>query len=115
MRRRPDLAIVGDGALLMYAGELAAVARILLPLIILVIVDVALSLIRLKQLRQELPICRTEFGRSYLCALADVFGLEYCLIDGQAKDQAILDEAIALSGPVLVDARITNSDYDQYR
>jgi acetolactate synthase-1/2/3 large subunit len=70
MRRRPDLAIVGDGALLMYAGELAAVARILLPLIILVIVDEALSLIRLKQIRQDLPICDKEFGRSDFCALS---------------------------------------------
>jgi thiamine pyrophosphate-dependent acetolactate synthase large subunit-like protein len=74
-----------------------------------------LSLIRLKQLRQKLPICRTEFGRSDSCALADAFGLEYCLIDGQAKVQAILEGTLPLSGPDLVEARITNSDYDQYR
>jgi len=113
--QRPVLAIVGDGALLMVAGELATVARIGLPLIILVIVDEALSLIRLKQLRQELPIYGTELGRSDYSALAGAFGLKYRLIDGQPKARAILEEAVALPGPVLVEARITNSDYDRFR
>jgi acetolactate synthase-1/2/3 large subunit len=113
--QRPVLAIVGDGALLMYAGELATVARIGQPLIILVVVDEALSLIRLKQLRQELPIYGTEFGRSDYSALAGAFGLAYRLIDGQAEARAILEEAVELPGPVLVEARISNSDYDRFR
>jgi acetolactate synthase-1/2/3 large subunit len=112
---RPVVAIVGDGALLMYAGELATVARIGQPLIILVIVDETLSLIRLKQLRQELPIYGTKIGRSDYSALAGAFGLEYRLIDGQTRARAILGEAMELPGPVLVEARITNEDYDRYR
>ena len=112
---RPVLAIVGDGALLMYAGELATVARLGLPLIILVVVDEALSLIRLKQLRQGLPVYGTEIGRNDYSALAFAFGLEYRLIDGQENAPTILEETLALTQPVLVEARISNSDYDRYR
>ena len=99
----------------MYAGELATVARIGLSLIMLVVVDEVLSLVRLKQLRQELPVYGTEFGRSDYSALAGAFGLEYRLIDGPAEVQAILEEVVAHPGPVLVEARITNSDYDRFR
>ena len=50
------IAMAEEWGLLMDAGALATVARIGLSLIMLVVVDEALSLIRLKQLRQELPV-----------------------------------------------------------
>ena len=79
--QRPVLAIAGDGTLLMYAGDLATDARLGRPLVILVVVDQALSLIRLKQLRQELPVYGTEFNPNDYRALASAFGIEYRLID----------------------------------
>lgn len=112
---RPILAIAGDGALLMYAGELATVDRIGAPLVILVIVDQALSLIRLKQLRQKVTISGTEFGHTDYSALATAFGLDYRLIDGPEAVGDTLSKVFKLPRPVLVEARISNAEYDRYR
>ncbi len=112
---RPVLAIVGDGALLMYAGELATVARTGHPLVVLVVVDQALSLIRLKQLRQGVPIYGTEFANTDLQALAIAFHFEYRLVDSVDTAVDIFTEAMQLPVPVLVEARITNTDYDHFR
>ena len=79
------------------------------------IVDEALSLIRLKQLRQEMTIYGTEFGRTDYRALANAFGLDYRLIDDQEGAEGTLVESFQLPHPVLVEARITNAEYDRYR
>ncbi|MCA9964906.1 MAG: thiamine pyrophosphate-binding protein [Anaerolineales bacterium] len=112
---RPVVAIAGDGALLMYAGELATVARLQQPLIILVVVDEALSLIRLKQLRQEVTIHATEFGYTNYEALAAAFGLSYRLVDNVATAEETLREAAGLTHPVLVEARVNKVEYEHFR
>ena len=108
------VAVLGDGALLMYAGELATIARLQQPLVILVVVDDALSLIRLKQLRQEVPIHGTEFNRVDFSSLAVSFGLEYRIIDGGELPVTVFEEALALRRPVLVEARIDRDEYDRF-
>jgi acetolactate synthase-1/2/3 large subunit len=115
LMNQPVVAVVGDGALMMYAGELASVARIGRPLVILVIVDQALSLIRLKQLRQELPIHGTEFGVTDYQALAGAFGLSYRLIDGTNDAAKCLAEVLQLDRPILVEARVDKQQYDHFR
>jgi acetolactate synthase-1/2/3 large subunit len=112
---RPVVAVVGDGALMMYAGELATVSRLDLPLVVLVVVDEALALIRLKQIRQAVPIHGTEFGRVNYRALAQAFGLAYRLIDGRDQATHTLHEALRLDGPVLVEARIDKAEYDHFK
>jgi acetolactate synthase-1/2/3 large subunit len=112
---RPVVAVVGDGALLMYAGELATVARLGRPLVIVVVVDEALALIRLKQRRQDVPIYGTEFGPTDYQALASAFGLAYRLIDGQQNATAILRDALAMNRPTLVEARIHKAEYDHFK
>jgi len=112
---RPVLAIAGDGALLMYAGELATVGRVGAPLVILVVVDEALSLIRLKQLRQEVTVYGTEFARTDYAILAAAFSLDYRLIDGPEGAGETISNAFELPHPVLVETRITNVEYDRYR
>jgi acetolactate synthase-1/2/3 large subunit len=113
--QRPVVAVVGDGALLMYIGELATVARVGQPLIILVVVDQALSLIRLKQLRQDVPIYGTELNPVNYAKLAEAFNLEYRLINGHADPGEILEDVLDQPGPVVVEARISNREYDRYR
>jgi acetolactate synthase-1/2/3 large subunit len=108
------VAVLGDGALLMYAGELATIARLQRPLVILVIVDDALSLIRLKQLRQEVPIHGTEFNRVDFASLAGSFGLEYRLIDGGENPVTVFEEALALRWPVVIEARIDRDEYNRF-
>ncbi|KAA3662159.1 MAG: thiamine pyrophosphate-binding protein, partial [Chloroflexi bacterium] len=112
---RPVAAIAGDGALLMYAGELETVARCGKPLVILVVVDEALSLIRLKQLRNDVPIHGTEFGHTNFAALAQAFGLAYRLVDGVETAVSTLQNAFHLQNPVLVEVRIDNIEYDHFK
>ncbi len=68
-------AILGDGGLLMYAGELETVARLGLPLTLVVLVDQSLSLIKLKQERDALPIHAVDFGPVDYAGLAQDLGL----------------------------------------
>ena len=108
-------AVAGDGALLMYAGELASLSRLGGSIVVLVIVNEALSLIRLKQLRMNLPVYGTEFLPTNYRALAKSFGLEYRLITSGSKAEDILDDAFALNHPVLVEVRVDKDEYDRFR
>ena len=112
---RSVVAVVGDGALLMYAGELATVVRLKRPLLILVVVDEALALIRLKQKRQDVPEHGTEFGATNYKSLAASFGLEYRVIDNPMTASLIFKDALQLKKPVLVEARINKDEYDRFR
>ena len=112
---RPVAAVVGDGALLMYAGELATVARLNCPLVILVVVDEALALIRLKQQRQGVSVYGTEFGATDYERLAAAFGLAYRLLDSVAHAEEILAAAFRESRPILVEARVDKAEYDRFR
>jgi acetolactate synthase-1/2/3 large subunit len=112
---RPVVAIVGDGALHMYTGELGTVARLGLPIVVVVIVDQALALIRLKQLRKNLTIVGTEFQPTNYEALAAAFGLDYRLIRAESTAQAILKDSLLLANPVLVEVRVDRNEYDHYR
>jgi thiamine pyrophosphate-dependent acetolactate synthase large subunit-like protein len=98
----------------MYAGELATIAREGQPLVILVVVDNALSLIRLKQLRHEVPIHGTEFDRVDYRQLASAHGLRYRLIDSQRSIKAVLDDAIGFDGTILVEARVNREEYNHF-
>jgi acetolactate synthase-1/2/3 large subunit len=112
---RTVVAIVGDGALLMYAGELATVSRLTGPLVVLVVVDQALSLIRLKQERQGVAVYGTEFGRVDYRALASAHGLAYALVDGKEGARETLQQALRLDRPVLVEARVNKAEYDHFK
>jgi acetolactate synthase-1/2/3 large subunit len=111
---RPVAAILGDGALLMYAGELATAARLGLPLVILVVVDQALALIRLKQRRLGVPFVGTEFGAIDCEALAGAFGLEYLRLDRESRLVEKLSQALQAAGPILVEARVDKAEYDHF-
>ena len=112
---QPVVAIVGDGALQMYAGELGTVARLGVPVVVLVIVDQALSLIRLKQLRQASPIYGTEFGRTDYAALAKAYGLEYLLLADEGSASRDLRRAIDSPKPILVEARVDREEYTHFK
>lgn len=112
---RTVAAVVGDGALLMYTGELETVVNQGCPILILVVVDEALALIRLKQLRQNTTIFGTEFGHINYAALADAFDLGYQLIDDENNTDDILRSALQQGRPILVEARIHLAEYDHFK
>lgn len=111
----PCVAIVGDGALHMYAGELATLARLHTPVVVLVVVDRALALIRLKQRRHGVPVYGTEFGATDYGALARAFGLAYACIDREEGAEHILSSAIQARHPTLVEARLDLAEYEHFK
>ncbi|MHB1159898.1 MAG: thiamine pyrophosphate-binding protein [Chloroflexota bacterium] len=72
---KPVAALIGDGGFLMYAGEVETLARLRLPVTIVVMNDAALSSIKVKQAKRNLPSVGVEFGEPDYAGLARSFGL----------------------------------------
>ncbi len=108
---RPCLAFVGDGGLTMLLGELATCVKYNLPVKIIVVKNNSLGQIRWEQM---VFLGNPEYG----CELqpinfADVargFGLAAFTIDDPARCAAILDEAFATPGPVLIEAVVDTNE-----
>ena len=72
---RPVVALMGDGGFLMYAGEVETLARLKLPVVVVVMNDAALSSIKVKQAKRKLPSVGVDFGEPDYVGLARSFGL----------------------------------------
>jgi acetolactate synthase-1/2/3 large subunit len=106
----PVLALVGDGGLGMSLAELETVARLALPITIVVFNDAALSLIRIKQGADHGGDDAVAYRVTDFAAVAEAHGVRGLVV----RDRTDLAEALAdLDGrsPVLVDARVNPSDY----
>ncbi len=108
---RRVVCFTGDGGLMMVAAELETVARLGLPVLIVVFDDAALSLIRIKQEQRGQGGIPMQYGGPDLEALAQAFGIRAW----RARSEAELAEALAAAqqgaGPALVAARIDPSGY----
>ena len=108
---RPVLAFTGDGGLMMAAAELETVARLALPIVVIVFDDGALSLIKIKQDQRgtgELPL---TYAGPDLAALARSFGLATFVADTEETLRRAIVDAQAGARPALIDARIDPSGY----
>jgi len=110
----PDRRVVcftGDGGLMMVASELETVARLHLPIMIVVFNDEALSLIEVKQEQKGLEGVSMRYAGPDLRALARAFGLRaFAATDEPSLNQALIAAQTA-PGPALIDARIDPSGY----
>jgi acetolactate synthase-1/2/3 large subunit len=108
---RPVVAFIGDGGLLMCAGELRTIARERLNILTIVFNDTSLSLIEIKQIARKLPPAGVDLGSLDAAALATSMGV----MGYRASNEAELDHAIARAtatgGPALIDASIDRSNY----
>jgi acetolactate synthase-1/2/3 large subunit len=68
-------AFMGDGGFLMYTGELETLARLKLPVTVVVMNDAALSSIKVKQAKRNLPSVGVDFGEPDYAGIARDFGL----------------------------------------
>ena len=111
---RPDVRVfcfVGDGGLQMCSGELETLARLDLPVTVVVFNDSALSLIRVKQRSHghggagAVAYTRTDFA-----ALAGAMGVPGRRAADERELEAALTERVA--GPLLIDVTV---DPDTYR
>ena len=110
----PDRRVIcftGDGGLMMVAAELETVARLRLPLLIVVFNDEALSLIGIKQEQKGFEGVSMRYRGPDLAALARAFGLRaFTATDEPTLERALIGAQTA-PGPALIDARIDPSGY----
>jgi acetolactate synthase I/II/III large subunit len=110
----PDRRVVcltGDGGLMMVAAELETVARLRLPIVIVVFNDAALTLIAVKQEQKGFEGVSMRYEGPDLLALGRAFGLRAVAATDEATLRQALVTAQTAPGPTLIDARIDPSGY----
>ncbi|WP_204623508.1 thiamine pyrophosphate-dependent enzyme [Crenalkalicoccus roseus] len=108
---RGALAFTGDGGLLMALGELATATALGARLVVVVFNDSLLSLIDIKKDRRALPEDALGWPEAdFAGAMRALGGLGLRARD-EAEYAAALDQALAASGPALVDVRVDPGSY----
>jgi acetolactate synthase I/II/III large subunit len=110
----PDRRVVcftGDGGLMMVVSELETVARLRLPIVILVFNDAALSLIEVKQEQKGFEGVSMRYAGPDLLALGRAFGIRALAATDEPTLQNAFIAAQTAPGPTLIDARIDPSGY----
>jgi acetolactate synthase-1/2/3 large subunit len=110
----PDRRVIcftGDGGLMMVASELETVARLRLPIVIVVFNDAALSLIEVKQEQKGFEGVSLRYGGPDLLTLGRAFGIRALAATDEATLQSALIAAQTAPGATLIDARIDPSGY----
>ena len=106
---RQVISMSGDGGLSMLLGELLTVAMHRLPVKIVVFNNGALGMVKLEMLVDGLPDFQTDNGSFDYAAIAGAAGIHSVRIEEPAEVEAGLTEALAHSGPALVDL-VTDPD-----
>lgn len=113
MPDRKVACVTGDGSFLMMAGEMAVARRKKLPLVFIVLADESLELIRLKQDKKGFSRYRTELHNEPCPTPNFVFGVPVIRADDAEQYRAALKQAFAEEGPVIVEAHIDGSEYNE--
>lgn len=108
---RPVVAVVGDGGLLMYGGEMATWARLNLPLTLVVMVDGHLTQVRRRQERRGYSLKSSTFQRVDFFALARSFGIDSITARNSAEYRAAVEKGVKASRPLLVEAILDGQEY----
>lgn len=106
---KPDkkvVAVVGDGGFLMTGMELETAVRLKLPLVILIWKDNGYGLIEWKQQKKYNRASHIHFGDPDFVALAEAFGAKGLRVEKTENLQAILKEALAEQGPVVIECPV---------
>jgi acetolactate synthase-1/2/3 large subunit len=112
---RPDVPVVcliGDGCFQMTCGEVAAAKRLGLTLPIVVLDDRWLALIKVKQMRRQLPLYGTELqAEAYRDPPAHYFGVAAIGVStADALERAVRD-ALTAAGPTVIEAVVDSEHY----
>lgn len=108
---RQVVCLTGDAGLAMVIGELGVLARMAVPLIVVVLNDSALDLIRAQQVRAGKPVFGTEFASPDFVALAKAYGIQGVRVSTPQECTEEFERAVSARRPVLVEAMIDPSTY----
>ncbi len=103
------LAITGDGGLGMTLAELETLARLSLPVTVLVLNDATLSLIKIKQQPGQGGEGAVAYRQSDFAAIAAAQGVQGAVVETADELRQALDAPT--KGPMLIDARISPAAY----
>ena len=106
---RPVLAVTGDGGMMMCLTELTTAIEHNCDITVLVINDAALSLIDIKQQRQQYRNSGVRYPGTDFARTAESLGCKAWRVDVNGRLAAALKDAIAFKGPSLVDV-VANPD-----
>jgi acetolactate synthase-1/2/3 large subunit len=112
---RPDLPVVcliGDGCFQMTCGEVATTKRLGLALPIVVLDDKWLALIKVKQIRRQLPLYGTELqDEEYREPPAHYFGVPAHGVRSAEALETAVTAALAANGPTVIEAVVDSEHY----
>jgi len=103
--------VVGGGGVLRGVGERAVLARLNLPVIVVVAVDNAIDLIRSHQIRQGKEPFGTEFPAPDFCKIAAGYGIAAARVTTPKGCDEALAHAAAARAPYLIEAIIDPVGY----
>ena len=110
---RPIAAVIGDGGLLMYAGELATLRRLPGPLVVVVMRDAALSSIRVKQARRGYPATGTLIDADLrLADAARSLGLQAARAEDDRTLRDAVRQACGSDRPMVIEALVDPRGYE---
>lgn len=109
---RPVVAFTGDAGALMVLGELATLAELSLPVLVVVFVDRSLALIELKQRQRQLKNAGVNFDHVDFAAVADAMGGRGFTARSSDELSAALDTALSASTFSVIAAEIPREAYD---
>ena len=102
---RQVVAFMGDGALLMLAGELSTIAQHRLPIKVFVVKNNTLGMIKWEQMVfLGNPSYGVDFPPFDYAKIAEGMGIRGMRLERPQDAQSIIQEALAHDGPVLVEA-----------
>jgi acetolactate synthase-1/2/3 large subunit len=111
---RPEnrvVALVGDGSMLMALGDLALVAELALPIIVIVLNDDSLSLIKLKQKKLQLAPQAVDFTSPNFAGIADAMGGIGIRAHSIEAFESAFDEALGQRRFTVIEAMIEPAEY----
>jgi len=110
---RQVAACVGDGGYLMMVGEISTAVRLNLPVVFVVLRDRYLSLIRVKQTRRRFAWSGVQlYGDTYHPS-DTLFGAPVVVAESEAAFRSAFAQALAASGPAVIEAVVDPSEYDE--
>lgn len=105
------VAFVGDAGFEMVIGEMATLRDMEIPLVIVVLVDEALSLIDLKQSRSNLPQLGVKFNKTNIVEIAEVYGATSTWVSNIEQLKTATTRAFISDGFSVIACRIDKSEY----
>src|SRR5205807_10417373 len=112
---RPELPVVcliGDGCFQMTCGEVAVAKRLGLALPIVVLDARWLALIKVKQIRRQLPLYGTELqAEEYRDPPAHYFGVPATGVRSAPALEEAVTQALAARGPTVIEAVVDSEHY----